>query len=252
MRLVKSFFACFSTYSKIKMPVVDLDSDDMKYVFIFFPFIGLVIGIIEILLFYGCEHLGFHRVLRTALSMAVPVIVTGGIHIDGFMDVSDALNSYADREKKLAIMKDPHTGAFAVISLSVYGLLYFGFLYEINEKSIIPFCLSFIFSRIISGISVVTIKSAKDTGMLNSAKYNSSERAVLYFLIAMYVILCAVFMIINPVCGIISCLLTVAGYYIYRKKCLKEFDGITGDTSGYYLCIMELLLLMVAALVGVI
>ncbi|MDO4188000.1 MAG: adenosylcobinamide-GDP ribazoletransferase [Lachnospiraceae bacterium] len=250
MRIFKSLLACFSIYSKIKMPVTDLDSDDMRYVFIFFPLVGLVIGLIEFFVFYGCSYAGFNNILRVALLTVFPVIITGGIHIDGFMDVSDAFNSYGDREKKLAIMKDPHIGAFAVISLLVYGILYIGLLSEITEKSIIPFCLGFVISRIMSGISVVTIKSAKDTGMISSVKDKSSEKTVLYFLVTMFIILFFVFIKYRPINGIISCVISICGYFVYKKKSLKELDGITGDTSGYYLCVMELILLAVAVLVS--
>ena len=44
--------------------------------------------------------------------------VTGGFHIDGFMDTMDAFHSYKPREEKLAILKDSHIGAFAVIMLA--------------------------------------------------------------------------------------------------------------------------------------
>ena len=50
----------------------------------------------------------------------VPVIVTGGIHVDGLLDTSDALSSWRDREKRLEILKDSHAGAFAVITACVY------------------------------------------------------------------------------------------------------------------------------------
>ena len=55
---------------------------------------------------------------------AIPLIITGGFHADGFLDVSDSLCSYGSREKKLKILKDPHIGAFAVIRLAVYYLIY--------------------------------------------------------------------------------------------------------------------------------
>lgn len=44
----------------------------------------------------------------------MPLLVTGGIHIDGFSDTMDALSSHAERQKKLEIMDDPHIGAFGV------------------------------------------------------------------------------------------------------------------------------------------
>ena len=56
----------------------------------------------------------------------LPILLTGGIHLDGFMDTSDALASYGDRVKKAGDFKDPHTGAFAIIGLGLYLLLYAG------------------------------------------------------------------------------------------------------------------------------
>ena len=76
----------------------------------------LLIGYL-LLKYTSCGNLFF------AIAMAlIPVIVSGGIHLDGFADTVDALSSYGDREKKLEILKDPNTGAFAVIGLCVYFL----------------------------------------------------------------------------------------------------------------------------------
>lgn len=50
------------------------------------------------------------------------LLITGGIHIDGYMDTMDAVHSYGNREKKLEILKDSHIGAFAVIMLVTYVL----------------------------------------------------------------------------------------------------------------------------------
>mgnify|MGYP000107976858 CR=1 FL=1 len=47
---------------------------------------------------------------RAAAFCLVPVAVTGGIHLDGYADTSDALSSYGDREKKLEILKDSTVG----------------------------------------------------------------------------------------------------------------------------------------------
>ena len=76
----------------------------------FFPLIGAVIGAIEIATFALCEILSAGVLFRTCLLTAVPLLITGGIHMDGYLDVTDARHSYGEREKKLAILKDPHTG----------------------------------------------------------------------------------------------------------------------------------------------
>ena len=49
---------------------------------------------------------GSTRAARAAAFCLVPVAITGGIHLDGYADTSDALSSYGDREKKLEILKD--------------------------------------------------------------------------------------------------------------------------------------------------
>ena len=50
--------------------------------------------------------------------------------MDGFLDTMDAIHSYGDRSRKLEILKDPHLGAFAVISFGVYMMLYLGVFHE--------------------------------------------------------------------------------------------------------------------------
>lgn len=54
------------------------------------------------------------------------MLVTGGIHLDGFLDTQDAMSSYQERERRLEILKDPRAGAFAIISGIVYFLIYLG------------------------------------------------------------------------------------------------------------------------------
>lgn len=252
MRLLKSFIACFSTYSRIPMPVVELDSDDMKYALIFFPLIGAFIAVVEYGIFTIADAFALPRFVRTALMLVVPVVVTGGIHIDGYMDTMDAFSSYGDREKKLAIMKDPNTGAFAVIYLAVYGLMYMAFAYLINAKSITPMCYSFILSRIFSGISVVTIKGAKTTGMIANVKEKSENKTVRIVLIAMLIIVTTVLIPRHAFFAIASVVTLICLYFLYKRKCIKELNGITGDTSGYYLLIMELILLLIASVEGLI
>ena len=125
MSIIKSLVIAFSMYSKIPMPHLELDEKDMKYVMGFFPLIGLITGALAYGWIYAGEILYVPDISRTLVLIILPVIITGGIHVDGYMDTCDALNSYGDREKKLAILKDSHIGAFAVIKLLVYYVLYY-------------------------------------------------------------------------------------------------------------------------------
>ena len=81
----------------------------------------------EIATFALCEILGAGVLFRTCLLTAVPLLITGGIHMDGYLDVTDARHSYGEREKKSwRFKRSPYTGAFAIIGLGLYLLLYAG------------------------------------------------------------------------------------------------------------------------------
>ncbi len=87
----------------------------MRYMMCFFPLIGVVIGVLLQGLGILCTWLSFGDTMRGASFVLLSVLVTGGIHMDGFLDTTDALSSWQPREKKLEILKDSHAGAFAII-----------------------------------------------------------------------------------------------------------------------------------------
>ena len=124
MSILKSFVIAFSVYSKIPVPQFEWKEEDMKYMMCFFPWIGGVIG----LLLYGwavlCRKLDIGSFCQVLMCAVIPLAVSGGFHVDGFMDTMDAFHSYQEKERKLEILKDSHIGAFAVIMLALYGLIY--------------------------------------------------------------------------------------------------------------------------------
>ena len=151
MSVIKSLILAFSMYSRIPVPHVRLEEKDMKYTFGFFPLVGVVIGA----LFSGWLIFARKFCIGTITSMCVSgvflLLITGGIHIDGYMDTMDAVHSYGDREKKLEILKDSHIGAFAVflffhIFFEQRGDLYY--IFEIKNRDLFFFlaeCLTVLY-----------------------------------------------------------------------------------------------------------
>ena len=124
MRILRSLAIAFAMYSRIPMPRVAWNSENMRYAACFLPFVGVLIGGLEVLLFWGGALFGLSPLVRALFAAALPILVTGGMHLDGFMDTKDALNSYKPREEKLRILKDSRVGAFAVIRLALYLLIF--------------------------------------------------------------------------------------------------------------------------------
>ncbi|MBI3480748.1 MAG: adenosylcobinamide-GDP ribazoletransferase [Nitrosomonadales bacterium] len=81
-----------------------------------FPLVGLIIGA----LLAGALWLG-SRVdpwLGALLALLGWVWVTGALHLDGLADMSDAMGAaHRERERFLAVLADPHLGTYGVLSL---------------------------------------------------------------------------------------------------------------------------------------
>ena len=109
-----SMLIAVSMYSRIPVPTVAWSRQRMGYVMCWFPIVGVIIGIALKIWIEVADYFKFGPEISGIVGLAIPVLVTGGIHMDGFLDTWDALSSCMDREKKLEILKDPHLGAFCV------------------------------------------------------------------------------------------------------------------------------------------
>ena len=199
MSLLRSFCIAFGMYSKIPMPKFEWNPKDMRYTMCFFPLISIPIALLVLLWFYLCQWLHIHSFLFACVIAAIPVLVTGGIHLDGYCDTVDALSSRQPREKKLEILKDPHIGAFAVLFCCLYFLLYAGFATELagNLHSVLLLMCSFLLSRCISGFAVVTFRSAKSSGLLHTFTDAAQKRTVACTMIGYFIITATLLFIID-------------------------------------------------------
>ncbi|MNO45457.1 Cobalamin synthase [compost metagenome] len=81
----------------------------------FYPLVGAAIGLVV-----GALGIAANMVLPSLPSAVIMLVVwvwlTGGLHLDGWMDSADALLSYRSREKMLEIMKDSRVGAMGVLA----------------------------------------------------------------------------------------------------------------------------------------
>ncbi len=250
MIILRSFASAFLMYSRIPMPQVEWKEENRRYALCFFPIIGAVIGSLILLWRYLCSLLDFGAIITGVVSIIIPVMVTGGIHIDGFCDVIDAKSSFGDREKKLSIMSDPHIGSFAAMYLAVYLLLQTAVYSEIRDmKTVAVTALGFVLSRSLSGIGAVCFKSAKNDGTLQSFVKPAHRKITLSVLVVTAVITAVFTAYISLMPGVFAIVGALFCFLLYRISAYKNFGGITGDTAGWFLQICELAT-AVMALVG--
>ncbi|WP_306454205.1 adenosylcobinamide-GDP ribazoletransferase [Neobacillus jeddahensis] len=215
-----------------------------------FPLLGLFQGFVYVAIFYVCQQMtSFSHLAVAFLLWLATILLTGGIHLDGWMDASDAYFSYQDREKRLEIMKDPRTGAFGVLSVLVLISCRFLFIYESTMNVtvstyifivVIPF-----FSKAVMGVMLLTVKSAKQEGLGSMFQRAATPRALwpypFYIIIVFFMIV-----MIDPDFLLIGMLSLVAAgcLIVFRRKAITWFGGISGDVLGASVEGMELILWM--------
>ncbi len=249
--LWNSFKIAFSMYSKIPMPASDWDKENMRYAMAFFPLVGAAVGAIVLGWAYLAARLGLpnDHLFRTALLFVIPLLISGGIHMDGFLDTSDALSSWQEKERRLEILKDSHAGAFAIICGLVYTVLYLGAASVLEWKSYLVLGIAFVQIRALSGLSVVTFSKAKKDGLAATFSGNAKKNVVSVWLL-LYAVVCTAGMVwLHPLLGL-ACtggLLLLFWYYWYMAR--KNFGGINGDLAGWFLQMGELVEMLLAAAV---
>ncbi len=229
----------FSMYTAIPMPRFNYKKEDGRYVFIFFPLIGMVIAAF-FLLWQWFAFLWFGAVLRGAISTAIPILTTGGIHMDGFLDTVDALSSRKTREEKLRILSDVHVGAFAVIRGVIYMIVMFALLAEAPFRLTLPLACGFILSRCVAIYALLLIPNAKGSGMLFEWQHQM-HRPSAFFSALIFTLIALALSIWSAWAPSLIALLVVAPVFLnFRRITRKEFGGITGDLTGYLIQYTEL------------
>ena len=244
MRWIRAVTLAFSTYTRVPMPQVRWDDRAMGLAIAFLPLVGAVLGGTAWAWQWLCAALGLSPVLFAAVTVALPVLITGGIHLDGFCDTSDALASWQSRERRLEIMKDPHVGAFALIRLSVYLLCSFAVLHELYLRSTDGRVLGLVYvlSRAFAAWSAMALPNARKAGMLAAFTEGTDRRGARLTLGLLTAAGLAGWVILAGASGLIALGLGAGAALWYVRMTRKTFGGVTGDTTGFFLQITELAL----------
>jgi len=105
-----------------------------------YPFVGLVLG--GLVAFAHWLLSAYLLPLVTgALTLALWVALTGGLHLDGLADCCDGLLHASNAEKRLEIMKDSRMGAFGGMGLFLILLLKFSALASLPTGGAVPVIL---------------------------------------------------------------------------------------------------------------
>jgi adenosylcobinamide-GDP ribazoletransferase len=209
---------------------------------LFYPAVGLLLGA---LLYMAQWLLGDTAlVLQAALLLTLWVGLSGGLHLDGLADSADAwVGGFGDKERTLAIMKDPRSGPIAVVVLVLLLLLKFCALLVLLQQSHgLYLLLAPWLARCLLPLLLLSTPYVR-AGGLGQALAEHMPRRALTWLLAVN----AGLLLLFGVPGALALLVGAAVFMLLRRAMLKRLQGCTGDTAGALVEVAECAVLVALA-----
>ena len=235
-RYFHALLMCRSMFCAIPCAWHTWDEDARDKMLLFLPVVGLEIGLLWALLALLCWYLALPAAVTGVVLGAYPFIATGFIHLDGFMDVTDAVRSCRDLARRREILKDSHVGSFAVIGIVLLALCQTALFASAKDTADVwTLLLLPAVSRCGSALAV-TILPPMSTSQYAAQKKPRSHIVVLCVQLAVY--LAAGFLLgWRSGLALVGCM---CGYALALRKAYRSLEGMNGDISGYSLTLAEL------------
>ena len=243
---LNAFFMCQSMFCAIPAPQI-WDEKAKDKMLLFLPIVGLEIGIIWAGLAWLCHWLEVPKLIFTLVLSAWPWLGTGFLHLDGYMDVTDAVKSYRSLQRRREILKDSHVGSFAVIGIVLLILAQFASFASVPEGCDLRILILVpAVSRCCSALAVTGLPS------MSTSQYADRQKAKSHLLVL--AVMLGIFLLL----GFLLCrrealalVGVLVGYGVALRKGYKSLEGMNGDIAGYALSIGELCAAAALALGGV-
>jgi adenosylcobinamide-GDP ribazoletransferase len=214
-----------------KVPIrkeIPFDRKTVSLGVVYFPLIGLIIGIMVSLPTYAAERY-FGREVSALIMIFSQAALTGGLHLDGLADTMDGILSARSRDKMLLIMKDSRIGTHGVLALIFTIFVKYQFLLEVeNSLYMLMVIVLPVAGRTAISVMLIGSRYAREDGLGNlfigkTESVKSLASGVLGMLITLF------FLGLN---GIAALGITLVLTALLRMRLNKILAGLTGDTLG--------------------
>ena len=238
-KLLKAFCMSFSMFCAIPTPFSHVWEDSVRsLMLVVFPFVGTIIGGIWALTAFLLDKINCPQMFAAAILALTPYLLTGGIHLDGYMDCCDAIFSRRPLEKKREILKDSHVGSFAVIALATLFMFSFAAFASRNGEAW-PLIIICTVSRACSAIGVSSFRPMSHSEYAGNFQQGISKGNIIA-LCAILNITVAIASYLFSLDGFIISVATILGYVFATAYAFKNLDGFSGDVTGFGHTIAEL------------
>jgi adenosylcobinamide-GDP ribazoletransferase len=236
MRNLRIAFGLMTTLP-IRLPD-DWSAGDSGRASVWYPFVGLVIGVFTWLSWKVATFV-FPPLVADVVTLVVWVTLTGGLHLDGLADCCDGLLASVSAERRLEIMKDPQVGAFGVIGLILVLFLKAALLASLTSTSSFSILLAASLARwCILPAGLLPLARSSGMGadfMLGFQRSFIAWGAIIPLIIAIFL----------DIRGILSTFAGVGAAALVLWLAKSRIGGVTGDVFGMVVEVVETVMLLV-------
>ncbi|MGH0053541.1 MAG: adenosylcobinamide-GDP ribazoletransferase [Sphaerochaetaceae bacterium] len=216
------------TLTRFPLPYRVLEQE--QRILFWFPFVGFLYGLISI----AVSLLPLSSPVLSVLIISVTAYFTRGFHLDGLCDFADGLGGGWEKERALAIMKDSHSGAFALITLFCTLLFQYAALLQLVD---IPLALLWVpmLGRLEQVLAAAFLPYAREEGgtaslLVRSAKIRHAILPLLQVLLVL--LLFVVFQNQYAMCAFVALAASMVMGIFLMVVSQRRLGGVTGDVLG--------------------
>ena len=239
---MRGFIIALTFLTRIPFPLPkDVSSEEFIKSYRFYPVVGLVLGV---LLWLMAKFLlpYYPPLVLGALVLGAELMLTGGIHLDGFMDSMDGLLSARSPEKILDIMKDSRVGAHASMALVGLLLLKFTLLANLTVSKLPLLIVMPMLARWVFQIGMIGFPYARSQGL--GKGFHEATQWIPFLLSG--IIVCGISFYLLGFAGPLAFVISSLIITIVAYKISSLLGGLTGDLYGAFIELSEVIILLVA------
>ena len=240
---LRLFYIALSFLTRIPVPITgDVTQRQIGQSIVFYPLVGALMGLIFFLLaeFILLFSTDFSSEVLAAILLTLWVLITGGLHLDGLADSADAwIGGLNDRDRTLEIMKDPYCGPIAVAVIVLLLLLKWVALSQLLKMDHSAFLIVVpMLSRSLIIVLFMTTVYVRDSGLGTAFLEHMPKENILWTVLLLSAVSYLIFG------SLLSMLLVALSVVALRIMMIKRIGGMTGDTLGASVEIVEAVALL--------
>lgn len=245
---MNAFLHAVAFLTRIPVPAPAYSAEEWQKSAAYYPLVGALLGV---MLWLGATftHFLFPPAISAVLTILLWIYLTGGLHLDGWMDVADGLGSNRSREKMLEIMKDSRVGAMGTIAAIMLIMVKAAAVYELSANAV-PLLVPPLIGRCMLVFSIWFFPYLTNSGLGEGLRNGLSKTKLLvnaFFSLGLAILL-------FKAAGLLICIGSLVAAWLLSRYLYRKLGGLTGDCYGAIVEGTEaasLLLILLAGRLGI-